>query len=82
VTEEEWLHFVTTGLPKKLRVTRIPDELCRIVGANTNLVRIRHDYTLKVAFKHELDPHRFPMMQNAIDFGRAIQDRPLPWLPN
>lgn len=74
ITVEQWIRFVTEGEPSTLGVTRLSGDLCRALGASTNLVQMRHDYTLKSAFKHKIEPYRFPMLQNTIDYGRAVLD--------
>jgi hypothetical protein len=46
------------------------------LGANTNLVQIRHDYTLKITYKHKLLPHHFPMLPITIELGMVIAAKP------
>lgn len=76
MTEEEWFRFVALGEPDTISVTRLPDDLCRRIGASTSLVRMRHDYALKCAQKHRLRAAHFPMLPVILEVGRVISDRP------
>ena len=75
MTEEEWYRFVGGGEPDVISVTRLPSDLCRVIGCSSNLIRMRHDYALKCAQKHSLQPIHFPMLPIVIDVGWAISDR-------
>ena len=76
MTEEEWFKFVAYGEPSVVSVARLPEELCRRIGASTTLIRMRHDYALKCSLQHRLRPIHFPMLPIVIDMGRVISDRP------
>ena len=76
MNEQEWVRYAASGTPTVVSIARLEPDLCRSIRARTNLVRIRHDYVLKFIQKHGIEPHHLPMVQNAIEFGRAIADRP------
>lgn len=75
MTEEDWFNFVSSGEPNTISVTRLPLELCRIIGCSSSLVRMTHDYALKCTYKHRLRHYHFPMLPIMIDVGRVISDR-------
>lgn len=75
MTEDEWVEFVITGRQVVASVGRLEPGLCSRLGASTNLVRLRHDYARKMVDKHQYEPHRLPMMEQALQFGRVISDR-------
>jgi hypothetical protein len=73
---DEWVYFVVSGEPQIVPVTTLPADLCRIIGASTPIVRLRHDYALKLQHKHGFQPDELPLLPIAIDLGRAISDQP------
>jgi hypothetical protein len=75
MTEEDWFNFVAGGNPPVVSVTRLPEHLCKSIGASTTLIRMRHDYALKCAHGHRLRSAHFPMLPIVIDLGFAISDR-------
>jgi len=75
MTEEEWFRFVAYGDPSHVSVGRLPETLCKRIGASTTLIRMRHDYALKSAQKHRLRAAHFPMLPIIIECGRVISDR-------
>src|ERR1700756_3860712 len=76
MTVEEWVYFVATGKPLIVPVATLPAGLCRIIGASTPIVRLRHDYALKLQHKHRFRPEELPLLPIAIDLGRVISDQP------
>jgi hypothetical protein len=76
MTDEDWFNFVAGGSPHVISVTRLPDELCRMIGCSNTLVRMEHSYALKCTHKHRLRPAYFPMLPIVIDLGFVISDRP------
>ena len=48
-----------------------------MIGASTNLVRIRHDYALKLTQKHKLDPRHVVLIPTLLEAGRAVLTKPL-----
>jgi hypothetical protein len=76
MTEEEWFHFIGSGAPRIVSVARLPPELYLKLGASNGLVKLRHDYALKIAHKHGFRPVHFPMLPIVIDCGRVLCDRP------
>jgi hypothetical protein len=75
VTEEDWALFIASGSPLAMGIARLPTGLCRALGASTNLVRVRHDYTLKMTQKHKLEPRHFPMLPVVLERGRVIANK-------
>jgi hypothetical protein len=51
-------------------------DLCAVIGSTTTLVRVQHWYTLKMLGKHHFQPHELPMLENAIEFGCVLTDKP------
>jgi hypothetical protein len=72
----DWLQFVAGGQPNTSVVAKLPEDLCRIIGASSPAIRLRHDYALKFHRKHGLEIDQFPLLPIAIDFGRVISDQP------
>lgn len=72
----DWLQFVAGGRPHITVVARLPPDLCRIIGASSPAVRLRHDYALKLHRKHNFQIDEFPLLSIAIDLGRVISDQP------
>lgn len=72
----DWLQFVAGGEPQVTVVAKLPPDLCRIIGASSNLVRLRHDYALKLHHKHGFTIDEFPLLPIAIDLRRVISDQP------
>jgi hypothetical protein len=56
---------------------RLHQDVCRVIGASTNLVRIRHDYALKLTQKHKLDPRHVVLIPTLLEAGRAVLTKPL-----
>lgn len=75
MTEDEWVHFVRTGKPLIASVGRLDNDLCAHLDAATDLVRVRHDYTLKMLHKHRVEPHHLPLIESCLAFGRAVADK-------
>lgn len=75
MTENEWVDFALRGYPWLASVGRLDPELCRLLGCSTNLVRIRHDYALKLLHKHRYQPHTLPLMEHCLQFGRVVADK-------
>jgi hypothetical protein len=71
----DWLQFVAFGEPPVIPVATLPSDLCRIIGSDTPLVRLRHDYALKFHRKHGFSIDEFPLLPIAIDLGRVISDK-------
>jgi len=76
MTVNEWAYFVASGEPWIVPVATLPPDLCRIIGASTPIVRLRHDYALKLHHKHRFRVDEFPLLPIAIDLGRVISDQP------
>lgn len=75
MTEDDWVAFAHSGAPKVASVGRLGADLCADLRCSNNLVRLRHDYAIKLVLKHGFDPHTLPMMEQALLFGRVISDR-------
>jgi hypothetical protein len=76
MTVEEWVYFVASGNPQIATVASLPPDLCRIIGASTPIIRLRHDYALKLHHKHGFRVDEFPLLPITIDLGRVISDQP------
>jgi hypothetical protein len=74
MTLDEWVYFVASGKPWIVPVATLPHDLCRIIGASTPIVRLRHDYALKLHHKHRFRVDEFPLLPITIDLGRVISD--------
>lgn len=72
MTEDEWWHFVASGAPPIVTVTQLPGLLCSAMRAHTSVVKIRHEYTLKILHKHGIQPDKLSMMTLTIEIGRAV----------
>lgn len=73
--DEDWSSFLANGKPAVLGIARLHPELCRTLGTSTDLVSLRHDYALKIARKHGLEPRDFALLPVTIALGRAVCDR-------
>jgi hypothetical protein len=71
----DWLQFVARGEPQVAVVAKLPPDLCWHIGASNSLVRMRHDYALKLHHKHKFTIDEFPLLPIAIDLGRVISDQ-------
>lgn len=76
MTVDEWIYFVASGKPPVVTVATLPSDLCRFIGASTPLVRLRHDYALKLHQWHSFRLDELPLLPIAIDLGRVISDQP------
>lgn len=74
MTEEDFYKFIADGKPPVASITRLGADLRIAVRTATDLVRLDHFYALKMVGKHGLTPSHLPMLQNAIDLGRATMD--------
>jgi hypothetical protein len=72
VTEEEFMHFLASGTPSVASLGRLHQDLCRAIGSTTDLVRIRHEYALKLTQKHKLDPRHVVLIPTLLEAGRAV----------
>jgi hypothetical protein len=76
MTVDEWFQFIASGSPSEVIVGKLSADLCRVIGSDSSLVRIRHDYALKLHRKHNFPVEELPLLPIAIDLGRAISDQP------
>jgi hypothetical protein len=74
VTEDDWVHFITFGRPPSVGITRIPRDLRPYFACDSDLVRLRHDYALKLTQKHRLRPFHLLLLPITIELGRAVYD--------
>jgi hypothetical protein len=74
MTEEEWHRFVWGREPQIITIGELPQDLCRVMGTASPLIRMEHFYALKAAQKHGLEAREFPMLEIAIGFGRCLLD--------
>jgi hypothetical protein len=76
MTVDDWFQFVAGGNPHRVTVGKLSPDLCRIIGADSPFVRLRHDYALKLHRKHRFPIEELPLLPMAIDLGRVISDQP------
>ena len=68
------VYFVASGEPGVVPVATLRPDPCRIIGASTPIVRLRHDYALKLRHKHGFRVDAFALLPITVDCGRAISD--------
>ncbi len=75
MTEDEWVKFCVSGEPKLASVGRLDHDLCKRLRTSNDLVRMRHDYALKLMHKHKFSPDYFGMLEFTMLYGRVVSDR-------
>lgn len=72
--DQAWISFVHSGVPPVTAIATLEDSLRRAISTSAAIIRIRHDYALKICHKHKLSIDEFMMLPRSINLGRAVLD--------